>query len=346
VIAIIGVLIALLLPAVQAAREAARRMECANKLRQLVLAVHNYHDTCDSLPAALAGPYGTINAVQPGRWSGFIPLLTRFEQQALYDKILTVNCYMDSYGAQNLTAARGGADNPRAAQPDIFICPSNGLGGKLDTQTGYTCYRFNMGDNPGNYAEDNQHRGPFGVRAWKNLSACTDGTSNTLAFSEKGVDVFNGTSKDVKLQAATYATAATGGFTGGYLTDRTICVGSAVNGKYQYDVGGMTNGFTYYFGWNWFGAHEYHIGFYTTLPPNSPSCYNRASGYNALFSATSYHSGGVNVALLDGSGRFVSDTVNSGTAKAFDTPAAPSGPSPFGVWGAAGTRDGGESTAL
>jgi prepilin-type processing-associated H-X9-DG protein len=65
-----------------------------------------------------------------------------------------------------------------------------------------------------------------------------------------------------------------------------------------------------------------------------------------LFSAASFHSGGVNAALMDGSGRFVSDTIESGTAKAFAAPSAPNGESPFGVWGAMGSRDGGESKSL
>ncbi|MDR1140692.1 MAG: DUF1559 domain-containing protein [Planctomycetaceae bacterium] len=347
VIAIIGVLIGLLLPAVQAAREAARRMQCANKLKQLTLAVHVYADSHKTLPAGLGDSIGVLNAgVSSGRWSGFTPLLPGIEQTTLYDRVMSENVYMSSWTAHSLTAAEGGKDNPRAAQPDVFICPSNGVSSKPETVTGYTCYRFNAGDNPGNYSADAQIRGPFGYRTWRPLSAVHDGLSNTLGFSEKAVDEFNGTSTDVKKQAATYAVAATGGFSGGYLSDRTICVGSAVGGKYQYGVGGMTNGFNYYYGWHWFGSHWYHIGFTTTLPPNSPSCYNRAGNYNAMFSATSFHPGGVNVTLLDGSGKFVSETIDSGTAVKFPTPSAPSGESPFGVWGAMGSRDGNESKTL
>ncbi|MDR2757240.1 MAG: DUF1559 domain-containing protein [Planctomycetaceae bacterium] len=347
VIAIIGVLIGLLLPAVQTAREAARRMQCANKLKQLALAVHVYSDSHQSLPAGLAGSYGSLNAgVNPGRWSGFIALLPAIELTALYDRIMSEDVYMSSWGAGVLTAAQGGSNNPRAFQPNLFICPSNGIGTKPEAATGHTCYRFNVGDNPGSWSVDAQIRGPFGYQAWRPLSAVNDGLSNTLCFSEKAVDEFNGTSDDVKAQVATYAVAATGGFSGGYLSDRTICVGSAVGGKYQYGVGGMTNGFTYYYGWHWFGSHWYHIGLTTTLPPNSPSCYNRAGNYNAMFSATSFHPGGVNAVLLDGSGKFVSETIDSGTAVKFPTPSAPSGESPFGVWGAMGTRNGNESKTL
>jgi prepilin-type processing-associated H-X9-DG protein len=346
VIAIIGVLIAMLLPAVQAAREAARRMQCSNKLKQFALAAHTYVDSYQHLPAGLAGPYGTLNAgVQPGRWSGFIALLPEIEQTALYDRIMSENVYMTSWGAHELTAAEGGKDNPRATQLDIFICPSNGVSSKPEAVTGYTCYRFNVGDNP-SYNVNAQLRGPFGFLEWRPLAAVNDGLSNTLCFSEKAIDEFNGTSNNVKVQVATYVVAATGGFSGGHLSDRTICVGSAIGGKYQYGVGGIGDGFGYCFGWQWFGAHWYHVGFTTTLPPNSPSCYNRNTNYNAMFATTSFHPGGVNVALLDGSGKFVSETIDSGTLNAFPTPSAPSGESPFGIWGAMGSRNGSESKTL
>ncbi|MDR2346832.1 MAG: DUF1559 domain-containing protein [Planctomycetaceae bacterium] len=346
VIAIIGVLIALLLPAVQSAREAARRMQCANKLRQLTLALHIYSDIHEALPAGLGNAVGTLNAgVQNGRWSGFIALLPCIEQTALYNRIESENVYMTNWPAHTLSAAEGGKNNPRAVQLNVFICPSNVVS-KPEAATGYTCYRFNAGDNPGNYTADAQFRGPFGYCTWKPLGSIYDGLSNTLSFSEKAVDEFNGQSSDVKRQAATYAIAADGGFSGGYLSDRTICVGSAIGGQYQYGVGDMTEGFTYCYGWHWFGSHWYHIGFNTTLPPNSPSCYNRASRYNAIFSATSLHTGGVNASLMDGSCKFVSETIDSGTAVRFTTPSAPSGESPFGVWGAMGTREGGESKTL
>jgi hypothetical protein len=178
------------------------------------------------------------------------------------------------------------------------------------------------------------------------ISAVRDGLSNTLCFSEKAVDDYNANSTNVKTQAATYAVAADGGFSSGYLSDRSVCIGSVSGNEYQFGVGGMTNGFTYKYSWQWCGGHWYHIGFTTTLPPNSPSCYNRATRYNALFSATSFHTGGVNVTLMDGSGTFVSETIDSGTNNAFPTPSTPSGKSPFGVWGAYGSRNGGESASL
>jgi len=335
-------LIALLLPAVQAAREAARRMQCTNKLKQLTLAVHNYLDAQKALPAGLGGPYGPPNS-GAGRWSGFIALLPYFEQNALYDRITSVGIGTVT-AAGTVSAADGGADNPRAQQLDPLVCPTNGVAGKPATYTGFTCYRFCVGDGPA-YATDSVIRGPFGYVSYRPLGGIKDGTSNTLCFSEKAVDDYGTNSTNVKAGAARYASAATGGFSGANLVDRTVCMGSASNGVYRCGTDGIDAdcGYNAYrWGWNWVGYHFYHIGFSTTLPPNAPSCYTGDS-YMALFSATSFHTGGVNASLLDGSVTFVSETINSGTEKAFPTPSMPSGQSPFGVWGAYGSRAGGES---
>ena len=93
--------------------------------------------------------------------------------------------------------------------------------------------------------------------------------------------------------------------------------------------------------------------FQTVLPPNGASCVGRggATERNYMVSASSNHTGGVNTALADGSVHFVSDTINVGTVDAFlDGAGNPTimatGPSPFGVWGAMGSRNGGESTSI
>lgn len=293
----------------------------------------------------MGGPFGEPNkGIQGGRWSGLIALLPYIEQGALYDRFMSENVYMTSWATREFPDTEGGANNPRAAQPTAFICPSNGASGKPANSTGYTNYRFCMGDNPG-WSNASKLRGAFSYRVYHELGAIKDGMSNTLAFSEKAVDDYGANTTGVKVQAATYASAASGGFTADGLTDRRICLGSATRGEYQWD-NGATNGFSYKFGWHWAGSHWYHVGFVTTLPPNSPSCYNRAANYQALFSATSFHTGGVNVALLDGSCTFVSDTIDSGTEYAFPDPENPSGASPFGIWGAYGSRGGGESVSL
>jgi len=368
VIAIIGMLIALLLPAVQAAREAARRMSCANKLKQLSLAVHNFADAKKEGDQALL-PYGfgrpimdvpagndsrgNAWATNADRWGGLIELLPFIEQTVLHSRFLEENFFISGWSAGDLTT-QGGTENPRTVPIDLFLCPSNGVTGKPSgypaAYTAPSSYRFNQGDNPGTFNTNNRVRGPFGYRARMGMGVVTDGLSNTLAFSERALDSepqpTNSTS--VRVQATTYDPASAGGFTTEGLSDRRICAGSAPGGHYLFS-GNSTpfggNGYSYRWGWHWAGGHWYHTGFVTTLPPNSPSCYNRATNFQSMLSASSFHTGGVNVTLLDGSGRFVSDTVDSGTGNAFPTPATPGGPSPFGVWGGFGARNSGGATA-
>jgi prepilin-type processing-associated H-X9-DG protein len=122
---------------------------------------------------------------------------------------------------------------------------------------------------------------------------------------------------------------------------------TAVNGEYLSSF--SVHEFKYEAGWNFAYGAVPDAGFITTLPPNAPSCKWDTGSYNVLRSATSYHSGGVNVSLLDGAVKFVSDTIDSGTGDRF--PAATpvgvvSGQSPFGIWGAYGSRDGGEAASL
>ena len=367
VIAIIGMLIALLLPAVQSAREAARRMQCSNKLKQLSLAIHNFADAKKegdqgltpfgigiperTLPTGLDSTGRAWNA-NWNRWSGFVVMLPFIEQNAVYERFMEKNAYAGGTGAGTVAAADGGSENPRTIQLDALLCPSNGVSGKPADHTAPTSYRFNQGDNPGSWSNQSRIRGPFGYGVCLGLGTITDGLSNTLAFSEKMVDptpAESGSSRNVRTQATTYSPASAGGFVAAGLSDRRICQGSAPNGEYTFGGNATAsggNGWGYRWGWHWGGTHWYHVGFVTTLPPNSPSCYNRDADYNALFSATSYHIGGVNVTLMDGSGRFVSDTIDSGTGIAFTAPASaatPAGPSPFGVWGSFGARNGGGS---
>ena len=370
VIAIIGILIGLLLPAVQSAREAARRMSCSSKLKQLSLAMHNFADTKDGdIPYGFGRPAAEVPTgndrtnrawnLNAMRWSGVIDMLPFFEQNALYEQFTAANAFANSWGATvlvandkitlPLTLATGErVDNPRTAVLDGFLCPSNGITQSMipNNHTGPSCYRFNQGDNAGSYDVDSRVRGPFGVRNRYTLGAISDGLSNTIAFSERALDSNpTGGALDVKVQATTYDPASAGGFSTAGVSDRRTCLASAVNGNYLFGGNSTAsggNGFSYRWGWHWAGSHWYHIGFTTMIPPNAPSCYNRAANYQSMMAASSLHTGGVNVTLMDGSARFISETIDSGTENAFPDPANPSGPSPFGIWGALGSRNGGE----
>ncbi|MFI4875313.1 MAG: DUF1559 domain-containing protein [Blastopirellula sp. JB062] len=191
VIAIIGVLIALLLPAVQQAREAARRMSCSNNLKQLGLALHNYHDTHLVFPYGRSGaPEGsTISNPQVYRsQTGLTALLPYIEQTAIYDTI-------------DFSAGLGDLSNRGKYQPRIeaYLCPSN----PQDEGTSYTGSIDGSDDAWGTHYVPVAHSGRDGTEARDQVSSIgyskdglfylnskngfrdvVDGTSNTLAIAE------------------------------------------------------------------------------------------------------------------------------------------------------------------
>ncbi|NLY02813.1 MAG: DUF1559 domain-containing protein [Rhodopirellula sp.] len=117
VIAIIGILIAMLLPAVQAAREAARRMSCTNNLKQIGLALHNYHDTHCTLPTGWLGfdpTSGLPDFVGDTGWAWSTRILPFLEQQPLYEGI-----------DMNVPVAATANARARVAVVSSFICPSD-----------------------------------------------------------------------------------------------------------------------------------------------------------------------------------------------------------------------------
>jgi prepilin-type N-terminal cleavage/methylation domain-containing protein/prepilin-type processing-associated H-X9-DG protein len=180
VIAIIAVLIALLLPAVQAAREAARRAQCVNNLKQIGLALHNYHSAFDSFPLGasknLSGP-GLTTYDDWTAWSAESQLLGQIEGGAVYNAInfnFGPNPYKP-FDTVNSTA--------RDSVIKSFICPSDPYG----IASGTNNYFASIGTTPGNGVSGNtgkQSTGLFAFYYSYGVRDCTDGTSNTVAFSE------------------------------------------------------------------------------------------------------------------------------------------------------------------
>lgn len=183
VIAIIGVLVALLLPAVQQAREAARRIQCTNHLKQLGLAMHNYHDTFGSFPAGqfsqqqLDDPNG-----QPNRMTWYVSILPFVEQSAMYD-IVQPQMATSPANTWNETV--------RKTVVDSFVCPSDPNGGKIGNDGFQGNYLANAGhdimvqayaDKPA--TNGGGMSGLFFVKSHIGLKDITDGTSNTLMFGE------------------------------------------------------------------------------------------------------------------------------------------------------------------
>lgn len=180
VIAIIGVLVALLLPAVQQAREAARRMTCNNHLKQLGIALHTYHDTYQQFP-----PGHMLSSdceMQHASWMfGLLPYIEQAQLAELY--VESANWW----GSENQPA--------RAIEVQVLVCPSDGSAEIFNTAFDFGfrgTYAANIG--VGTYSRtmcqssDAQTglliKGPFLLNVKRTFSDITDGTSNTLAISE------------------------------------------------------------------------------------------------------------------------------------------------------------------
>lgn len=338
VIAIIAILVALLLPAVQQAREAARRSSCKNNLKQLGLALHNYHDVYGMFPFAKGGTgwYAT-NTGNWGRLSGLVPLLPYLEQAPLYSQIQGT-----SPGGAAGTWPSGGPEpwtsayQPWLSQVPILICPSD-----IQPVQGWsagrspiakTNYGFCAGDSIRRGQNSSETRGMFAANACYGFGDALDGSSNTILMAEIARSLGQG---DGALYMGNTAIVT------GTDTNPSICEAALdPNDQSRFTPGTQTRAWA---GDRWCDSNISMTGFNTVLPPNSPRCSNDTwDGRWGVYSAQSRHTGGVQVVMGDGSVRFISENIDSGNKQAPD-PAVGSGRSPYGVWGALGTKAGGES---
>ena len=357
VIAIIGILIALLLPAVQAAREAARRSQCVNNLKQLGLALQNFHDVNKQLPTDGWQPMlakfnmnskGQSIATWPAqswRWGFHTVLLPYKEQQHMYNSFLDDGAYTrvpwDSNYAFNTTPVPGlkcPSDEQYSYVEDI------GGNGQAGRSLQPTSYHGNRGD----YLVANgwwDCRGVFGTGGYTvlNYGMVSDGLSNTAAVAECKIGRHG--DRRVGVGFATNAPLNNG-------SPPSVCwarVGA--NGLYTGTVD--TAGGNQEIGWDWSDDRIAYTQYFHMVPPNGPSCGDWIEGW-AMITASSYHPAGVNVCMLDGSVRFVNDNIDCGNQAATVTglstfggnnPQEYMGPSPYGVWGAMGTSRSGDAFA-
>jgi prepilin-type N-terminal cleavage/methylation domain-containing protein/prepilin-type processing-associated H-X9-DG protein len=333
VIAIIGILIALLLPAVQAAREAARRMQCSNNVKQLSLALHTYHDACKSFPAFRSGPQNNVAGNNVYRcYSWVIQLLPYIEQNARYEKIYA-----------NQKSPWDSSEDAYKGVINAHTCPSDGNATEPSYQGGGAArisYVASLGDAiRGTTEGGTQNRGFFGgFEKWNKFGSITDGTSNTIAFSESVV-YKSTTGNDIKGNFA--VEAGLGDVTTTSAVTRALCA-AMKNANDPKTFPETSKAVTEQArGADWRGTPA-HVGFTTVLPPNSPTCSGTTTPKqsNVIVTATGNHTGGVNIGMGDGSVQFISDTVGTGNLA---DPDVVSGRSNFGVWGALGSVDGGES---
>ncbi|OYV84920.1 MAG: hypothetical protein B7Z73_14550, partial [Planctomycetia bacterium 21-64-5] len=357
VIAIIGILIALLLPAIQAARESARRSQCVNNLKQLGLGLNNFADVRKQFPTANYQPVfenpATVGTTgkwpgNAGRWSYLVALLPFVEQQALYDAFLTYpvpslcsTCTMMANG--NPWSNNAWAFSPiafPATKLPVFLCPSEEQYSYVGNDSlGPTSYHGNRGD----FWLANawwQCRGVFGMggRTVLTFSAITDGTSNTAAISECKLGRENS-----KIPTIGFAT----GVGAGDGSPPSLCLARVgANGLFT----GSVQSNNWQIGWRWADGWHIYTQYFHMLPPNSPSCGINGENW-AMISASSFHPGGCNVVMLDGSVRFITDGIDAGNPTmtvqqtsgwAGGKPEDYMGPSPYGVWGAMGTSRSGD----
>ncbi len=356
VIAIIGILIGLLLPAVQAAREAARRMECTNKLKQLGIALHNYVDANKSLPAGNAP--GVINNSTSGRYSVFFALLPYMEQQQAYDAYNSDSkkYFKDTAKYVNPWVSGDDATYPglyRLACNNIpgFYCPSEA---KFDS-SGFQAGRLGRANYvlcTGDWADTCQNNtNPRGAiicgTKWNGLEYINDGTSNTVIFGERAWGEKN--TRSIKGGLA-YVTAAL--LSGEPDSSTTLSVAGCLSGQAGKEISTSVTVLDTAFVscLMWVDGTTTRMAFSTILPPNTIACSAVDSNVirehsRGLIPPSSYHSGGVNVCYADGSVRFISETINSKTDGGTDY-CTRNGASPFGVWGALGSANGGETKSL
>jgi len=312
VIAVIGILISLLLPAVQAAREAARRTQCANHLRQLALAVHNYESSFRRIPASTILNLQTTSTTNNLAWGVHGRILEFLEQSSLYSQV-DINQPWDFQQAIN------------ALRIPIYSCPSDPGSFRLRDPGGGrsqlypTTYGFNLGTwfvfDPITQQGGN---GAFFPNSHLPFAAFIDGTSNTLLISEvKAWQPYkrNGGPPSITIPD-TAAAAATVAITGAEFKDT-----------------GHTE---------WPDGRVHHTGFTATMTPNTEVFITIAGeavdvdfnswqeGKNgsagrptyAIITSRSYHNGIVQVALVDGSIRKVPDTIELSAWRALATRAA------------------------
>ncbi len=304
VIAIIAVLIALLLPAVQAAREAARRSQCVNNLKQLGLATMNYSDAAGALPPAAS--FQTTSFMN--NFSMKPRILPYMEQTALFNSLNMCYAQETAQNATNLTTT-----------VNTFLCPSDGnipsatsaVNGAGTLQIAYTSYPDNLGtiytNNGGQYDGPAYYMGASQYGPTVTLASITDGTSNTAMWSElvrgKGGTTTHGPNQ-VYLMTIPLPTANTYVPLVSYLN---ACKTS--NTLASFDFKGRIWGTDYAAQ----GGGYSHI-----MTPNLKACIfsgqSQPLQQTAMcVGASSYHSGGVNVGFLDGSVRYVKDSVSQQT---------------------------------
>ena len=301
VIAIIGILVSLLLPAVQFAREAARRMQCGSNMRQFAVALHNYHDTLRTFP--------------PGRnnrsFSTHAHILPQLEQEPIWNK---VDFKVSMNHANNALA--------RASLIPVFTCPSDAQSSAPPNRAP-TNYRVNQGSGvlwglpPTNASNVNYGmpapNGVFFQDSAITMAEIVDGTSNTAMVSEhlKGDHTNANWHKADTFQPGTHPANADEAMQQCYAIDIT-------NIAFQ----GYSS-----IGAPWLEGYHSTTIYFHSLPPNGRSCMFPPG--RIATTASSGHPKGINLGLCDASVRFLADSIDLQVWRGIGTR---EGAEPLGDW--------------
>ncbi|HEX4610114.1 MAG TPA: DUF1559 domain-containing protein [Urbifossiella sp.] len=312
VIAIIAILIGLLLPAVQKVREAAARIKCANNLKQMGLAMHGYMDANGALPANGNYVWSGAAVTTTNAWSGSSRVLPYIEQETLFRGI----DFTTSYNTQTaISSMRVGT----------FMCPSeiNDKGNGTDPTYGNKTWAVNYAMNIGTWAVltgkptgMQTGDGTFSPNRGYRPADMTDGMSNTLgmaevkAFTNRVAGAANTTTFSPP-PAPPASPAAVTGFSLAALNPTSYTHVEWVDGKVH------ENGFTAVFTPNTrvvvsSGGTDYDVDMVLATEPSLGDTY-------AAVTSRSFHTGGVNVMLMDGGIRFVRNSVSLATWRALAT---------------------------
>jgi prepilin-type N-terminal cleavage/methylation domain-containing protein/prepilin-type processing-associated H-X9-DG protein len=342
VIAIIAILIGLLLPAVQKVREAAARAKCQNNLKQCGLAAHNYESTTGYLPPVQHTKGMTasdgVKRTKTSEASIFATILPYVEQANKYNLFnLDYNVNSDAYIGLPEIPSPGAATNGPARSQDvpIYLCPSDPSSETYSAwptpgASGRLSYHGNMGATA-NIRESGAAAGifagpyPSGGAEMKGpaIAQLSDGTSNTAMFSEvmRSHSTNSGTGSGIRDNVTVIRADS-----GWNVNDGRNVPMCATGDPWVSSIK--------YVGHQYYRALASNHQYSHTLPPNwnrkvssgvqRYNCGSTTSVNLMHIAASSYHSGGVNLCMGDGSVRFVSDSVD------------------FAAWQAAGTKAGGE----
>ncbi|MFO0954843.1 MAG: DUF1559 domain-containing protein, partial [Isosphaeraceae bacterium] len=331
VIAIIAILIALLLPAVQSAREAGRRAQCTNNLKQIGLAIHNYVSTYQILPPGKGDNYVPVlpSAASYARWSVHSQLLQFIEQGNLFNQI-NFDLPPETPGMAGDVPFMPPYQNPRRenataslTQVAAFLCPSDPPSALIGQWPGGNNYVGNLqswacdlSENfPSTVAPNEKIQGIFYFRSGVTMASVTDGLSNTAFFSEKirGNDINDA---DARSDSLIFSPAG------------IVDMDTAYNACQRMNPT-TTARLTRRQGMSWVMGEMCCTSYNHVAPPNAKTCAGTGFPGNMAnmpmqVPPSSRHPGGVNLLLGDGSVRFVKSTVSVPT------------------WRGIGTRAGGE----